>query len=155
MNDIKNMLIQLTENKGIYNFQATVQSVDRVNSTCVVQPVDGDPVIEDVLLKTTIDLKNNGVVFFPAVGSFVTVSTINGSKNRCYISKTDEIAGIRIINRGKMEIESNGENLKELLIDMITTILKITVTTGGVVSLTPNNAVDFTNLVLRINKMFA
>ncbi len=92
-----------------------VISVDSVNYTCDVQPVDGSPVYHDIRLKSAIDSNNAGIVIIPKVdASIICVRLLEDSAMMIacsdidtYLIKTDSGTSIEISASG--EIKLNGD----------------------------------------------
>ena len=96
-------------------FPATVESVDR--STCTVK-IDSLS-ISDVRLKATTTKVDNQVLLTPAVGSNVLVGSLSGDLSNLFVVSADVIDNI--------EITCQGQNLMELLSQMLQALQKATV----------------------------
>lgn len=128
-------------------YRATILSIDKAKSLCVVRVLQNeDLVLEDVSLRAVDDGQANGFILYPAIGSAVLVSKIEGQDNY-YLEMVSEIETVRIENK-------TGESIKKLLDDLIDAITQITVPTGVGPSGTPINALNFTEIKTRINQLF-
>ena len=94
---------------------AKVLSVDKDACTCEVEPINGDADIFDVRLKAIIDDTQNGVVFYPVVGSTVLVALIENDENNAFVAmqSTFESASIIVQDGFKLELDSEGLILNE------------------------------------------
>lgn len=125
----------------VYSILATVTSVDKASNTCDVKPLDSTADFFDVRLQAG---KGAGVVLYPAVGSVVVVSLLN--KDNAFVSLFSEVE--------LLDIQTQSESLKSVLVDLLAAIKVLTVTTPAGPSGTPVNAVSFTQLENRLNKLF-
>jgi hypothetical protein len=91
----------------VINFEAEVVSVDKAKDTIKVQPVEGDE-IPDVKLKSILSDNTKKIVFYPAVGSFVTVSLLRNSEVDFYVTGYSEVEEA-VINCDNIVI-NGGEN---------------------------------------------
>jgi hypothetical protein len=98
-------------------FPATVESVE--GNTCTVN-VDGLS-ISDVRLKATTTKTDNQVLLTPMEGSAVLVGSLAGDYNNLFILSADVIDTI--------EITCNGQNLMQLISQLIQTLAKAQVIT--------------------------
>lgn len=77
------------------NFECEVVSVDKVKDTIVVKPTEGDD-IPDVKLKSVISNSTQKIVAYPAVGSFVTVSSLRNTMIDYYVSQYSEVEELKM-----------------------------------------------------------
>ena len=110
-------LIKGFQRTGRSFFHATVESVD--GNTCTVN-VDGLS-ISDVRLKATTTKTNNQVLLTPMVGSDVLVGSFSGDYSNLFVLMSDVT--------GKIEITCNGQNLMQLLSQLLQTLSKAQVIT--------------------------
>ena len=96
-------------------FPATVESVE--GTTCTVK-VDGLS-ISDVRLKATTTKTANQVLLTPMVGCDVLVGSLAGDYNNLFVLTADVIDNI--------EITCNGQNLMQILSQMLQALQKATV----------------------------
>jgi len=126
----------------IYSKSCKVISVDSSKRSCVVEPIDDSGKIYDVKLQSVMS-SSLGVVLFPKVDSFVTVTFLNSKTG--IVSNTEELDNI--------SVKAGGEDLKEILDDLLDEINLITVPTAWGPSGTPINAANFSAIKLRIDKI--
>jgi hypothetical protein len=105
------------QQNGQVFFSATVESVE--GTTCTVK-VDGLS-ISDVRLKATTTKTDNQVLLTPMEGSDVLVGSLAGDYNNLFILSSDVIDLI--------EITCNGQNLMQLISQLIQTLAKAQVIT--------------------------
>ncbi len=127
----------------IYSVIGTVDSVDDAKRTCVVEPVDGSPKIFGVRYTAT-ESDAGGFIANPANGAFVVVTFLDD--NNAFVSLVTEFDTIVINN------ESG--DLKEILLDLIAMIEKLTVPTPSGASSTPINVTELTPIKQAINGLF-
>jgi hypothetical protein len=165
--------LRIIVDKGdeIYSLFCNVIDVDKTNNKCVVQPIrnDGTEIkLVDVQLGSKID-KENDFISYPELDSVVLVTWI--STQDAFISLLGDIDEIimkpnndfNILNGGdfivycggKIQIANQVESLKDILNDLMGAIGAITVTSisGGGVTSTPINFLQFEAIDLRINTL--
>lgn len=147
-----------------------IGKVTRVgDTTCEVTLVeDENSVFEHVRLKAHLQ-GDRGIVIKPKVGSFVVIDLI--SKTDAFVAIYDEVDSVSIklfdhqllldsngltvdVSKGKFTIKNTEEDLKTWLNDLVSEILKITVTTGTGPSGTPINVPQFQQIAQRLPKLF-
>jgi hypothetical protein len=91
-----------------------VISVDKGNCTIVINTsgdddTDPEPDITEVMLRSVTDGSSAGVVVFPAVGSFVTVSILFNNRGVLYVSQYSEVEEILVtISSFKYRLNKDG-----------------------------------------------
>ena len=98
-------------------FPATVESVE--GNTCTVN-IDGLSISDVRLLATTTDTGNK-VLLTPFPGSNVLAGSLTGNYNNLFVIASDVI--------DKIEITCNGQNLMQLLSQLLQTLAKAQVIT--------------------------
>ena len=73
---------------------ATVKSVDKDACTCAVAFVNEDADLDGVRLRAVNDGSNDGLVIYPAVGSFVLIGFIEGKNTAAFVMQTTVIESI-------------------------------------------------------------
>jgi hypothetical protein len=146
----------------------TVKSVDEAKRVCTVQIGGID--YESVLLYAVENADLTGYVYIPTVGSTILVSRIAGS-DRMFVqlfSKIEKIifthenkTGMAItgdaiefsadksllkITQSGFTLKRNSSGLKKTLIDLLTAMQQLTVTTGVGPSGIPVNAAEFSQI---------
>ena len=95
----------------VQSFWAEVKSVNEAERTCSVNPINGSPALEDVMLKGDLDGNDSGITEFPAVGSQVVVSILNNDEDTAYLSKLTVVDKVvingKLIGKVNLEIEGN------------------------------------------------
>jgi phage gp45-like len=143
--------------------------------TVSVQPTANSEPIEGVML-SSIAGADGGFILFPADGSNVVIGSVDGP-GEWALMKASEISRARItignvvyeMDETKVSIQNGsvifnmsdslfklntaGESLFQLLKDCITYITELTVPTPSGTSGVPINALDFTNLLSRLNNL--
>lgn len=130
-------------NTTTHTFVATIVSVNKEKSTCVIN--DDDLQYENVKLTAKTDESNSKWVLFPKVGSTVLVSAIENDLHHLYVHFFSEIESIELtIDETKLQIDNNGfllkkenETLKKLMVDLLKEIqkMKFTTNTGSTILL--------------------
>jgi len=110
-------LIKGFQHSGKAFFHATVESVD--GNVCTVN-VDGFS-ISGVRLKATTTETNNQVLLTPMIGSDALVGSFSGDYNNLFVLSADVI--------DRIEITCNGQNLMQLLSQLLQTLSKAQVIT--------------------------
>lgn len=105
-----------TNSKEIF-FHATIVSIQ--DNTCTVD-VDG-LIINDVRLQPTTTLTNDRLLVIPAIGSDVLIGSVSGDYNNLVVLSVNEA--------DKIEYTSNGQNLMQLISNLIQTLANATVIT--------------------------
>ena len=117
-------LIKGFQRSGQTFFPATVESVD--GNTCTVN-IDGLS-ISDVRLKATTTKTDNQVLLTPMIGSNIMVGSFSGDYNNLFVLSADVI--------DKIEITCNGQNVMQLLSQLLQTL-------SGAQVITPNGTGTF------------
>lgn len=142
-------------------FPATVTAYQEDFNTIDIVDADGMD-IYDVMLSADIGF---GVSFYlkPVVGSNVIVADIGGSGNRHVVIAFSEVENIKFsidttvveITNSGISISHAGDNLKNILNDLITQIKQITVTSSapGSPTSTPLNFALFDSISTRVNNL--
>ncbi|GAB3194724.1 putative membrane-bound mannosyltransferase [Pontibacter aydingkolensis] len=136
--NIQNAIQRLANNKEYYSSIAEVTAVN--GNTCDVLLLREDLELFDVRLSAG---EGKGFVVTPKVGSKVLVSYLNETNAFVSMVETAEL----------YTIQTENESLKAILSDFFDAIGRMTVTTAMGPSGTPINAMDFTNLKTRLNKL--
>lgn len=128
-------LLRNLHNDGVDNiFPATVVSVDKINSVCVVK-ID-DLQIEDVRLRSTINENGKGFVIYPKEDSVVLVERIaEGTFFICMYSEVEElnlsIETVEMaVNADGYLIKKGNDTLKEAMVLLIEAVQAIIVMQG-------------------------
>lgn len=152
-----------------------VISVDTDHLTINVQPNNDEQLLEGVMLNTIID-NSQGFILFPATGSDVIVSSVDGAGESCLVKASNVTNATITINDVIFEINENevtikngqsifnvsseafkvntqNESLYKLLKDCFTYLTQLTVPTPSGTSSIPVNVNDFTNLISRIDNL--
>jgi hypothetical protein len=146
MDDILRDTLKKTLSKDSSAVMGEVVSVDMEKVLCEVKILENEDLIfSEVRLRAIDDEQDKGFVLFPKVGSQVLMAKIKDT-DAYYIAMMSEIK--------KVSFQSNEEDLKAILADLLTAIKTLTVPTGVGPSGTPINVLDFQNIELRINKFF-
>jgi len=150
-------------------------SVDEEAYTISVQPSDDGKPINGVML-CSITGSGNGLLLFPKEASSVIIGSVDGPGEWTLIRSSEiskatitigtvtyEMDSEQVIIRNGdtifslspslFKVNTAGESLFQLLKDCFTYITEITVSTPSGVSGVPINAVDFTNLITRLNNL--
>lgn len=123
-----------------------VVSVDTNKVLCEVKLLENpDLVFSEVRLRAIDDEQDKGLILFPKVGSAVLMAQIKNT-DAYYIAMMSEIE--------KVSFQSNDEDLKEILVSLLTAIKALTVPTGVGPSGTAINLLDFQEIETRLNKFF-
>lgn len=134
---------------------ATVESVDQDQLTCVL--TDDDLSIYDVRLRPVLN-GNQSITMFPTIGSYVLAIRIDGDDD-WMVMACDEIYKYRVVVAGssfEMDgttflLKNENDNLKQLLNDLLQTILEMQFTTNTGVTIELINAPAFTSIQTRFN----
>ena len=150
-------------------------SIDSDQLTISVQSSDDGKPIEGVMLNALTE-NNNGMILFPADGSNVIISSIDGPGEWCIIRASEITKAVITIGNVVYEMDGdhvniqNGhvvfnisdsvfkmntpsESLFQLLKDCFTYLTQLTVPTPSGTSGIPVNLADFTNLLSRLNNL--
>ncbi len=141
------------KSKGTFSnvFQATVVAVG--TSTCKVKTTDNDLELDDVLFTAT-EENENGFILIPKKKTNVLVGLIGDDENSLYLVAIDEIDQVKIkigdqtfiidsnglnleMTSGKLTLKNGASDLKDLLLDIVSMVKQITVSTGVGPSGTP------------------
>ncbi len=155
---------------GTISFPATVTENYPGEDYVDVQDMLGTP-FPEVRKRAAVD-GGKGIVITPVKGSSIIVSKLSGIDSNSYvISMFSTVESIKItlenhvllldkdglsvdLSSGKLVIKNNQENLKTLITDLVSEIMKITVTTGTGPSGTPINIPQLQQISQRIPKLF-
>lgn|GEM_PF-1832194 len=181
--DVANEIVQSLRNLTNYNrmtmvIPAQVTALNESDATVDVLDVD-DNEIFDVRIRAAVDELEDGVTIYPAVDSWVLIANLGGSGAEWAVIATTEVEKVAVkigttqidadeqgvsithssgtvaIDTNGIGIERGGENLKDVLSDLLTAIKLITVTCAapGSPSTTPLNFASFSLLETRINNL--
>jgi len=92
--------------------RAIVLSVDKNQLTCVVQTVADELELEDVKLKPVFndsDLSKMGLILFPAVGSYVIISEVDGDNTDMIVISCSEIESIGLDTATALKLLISGD----------------------------------------------
>ena len=132
-------------------FQATVIEVG--SATCKIKVTDNDLELEDVLFTAT-EENEQGFLLIPENNTNVLVGLIGDDENSLYLVAIDEINQVKIkigdqtfvidsnglnldMTSGKLTLKNGASDLKDLLLDIVSMVKQITVSTGVGPSGTP------------------
>ena len=155
---------------GTISFPATVTENHPDEDYIDAEDMFGTP-IPEVRKRAAVDGKK-GILITPVKGSSVIVSKLSGLDSNSYvIILFSEVESVRVtmnnhilildkdglsvdLSSGKIELKNNQESLKSLINDLVSEIMKITVTTGTGPSGTPINITQLQQISQRIPKLF-
>jgi len=104
--DIINELLR--DNEELYSYICVVKEVNKERRVCRVEPVDGSAEIFNTRLQSKVS-GDIGLVLFPVVGSYVTVTFL--SKDLAFVSQTSDIEEV-MLKIGDSELFIDSENFK-------------------------------------------
>jgi len=158
---IKQLIQQLAyTGQELYAKVCKVTSVDEVNQTADVEPLDGSSPIYDVYL--VVDMEQGGFYLQPKVGSLVCVAFIGketaivvGSSALDKVEYTSEGFSLKIEN-GKIQIKNEQANFKTLLNDLLKELKNAIIQTpSGPGNFAPQNVAKFEEINNKINQLWA
>jgi hypothetical protein len=157
---IKQLIQQLAyTGQELYAKVCKVTSVDEVNQTADVEPLDGSSPIYDVYL--VVDMEQGGFYLQPKVGSLVCVAFIGketaivvGSSALDKVEYTSEGFSLKIEN-GKIQIKNEQANFKTLLNDLLKELKNAIIQTpSGPGNFAPQNVAKFEEINNKINQLW-
>ena len=157
---IKQLIQQLAyTGQELYAKVCKVTSVDEVNQTADVEPLDGSSPIYDVYL--VVDMEQGGFYLQPKVGSLVCVAFIGketaivvGSSALDKVEYTSEGFSLKIEN-GKIQIKNEQADFKTLLNDLLKELKSAIIQTpSGPGNFAPNNVAKFEEINNKINQLW-
>ena len=158
---IKQLIQQLAyTGQELYAKVCKVTSVDEVNQTADVEPLDGSSPIYDVYL--VVDMEQGGFYLQPKVGSLVCVAFIGketaivvGSSALDKVEYTSEGFSLKIEN-GKIQIKNEQANFKTLLNDLLKELKNAIIQTpSGPGNFAPQNVAKLEEINNKINQLWA
>ena len=158
---IKQLIQQLAyTGQELYAKVCKVTSVDEVNQTADVEPLDGSSPIYDVYL--VVNMEQGGFYLQPKVGSLVCVAFIGketaivvGSSALDKVEYTSEGFSLKIEN-GKIQIKNEQANFKTLLNDLLKELKNAIIQTpSGPGNFAPQNVAKFEEINNKINQLWA
>ena len=158
---IKQLIQQLAyTGQELYAKVCKVTSVDEVNHTADVEPLDGSSPIYDVYL--VVDMEQGGFYLQPKVGSLVCVAFIGketaivvGSSALDKVECTSEGFSLKIEN-GKIQIKNEQTDFKTLLNALLTELKSAIIQTpSGLGNFAPQNVAKFQEINNKINQLWA
>lgn len=162
--EIKKKLKEVVGANPNYPIAGTVTAID--GETCSVQLVNG-LVLTDVKINASVTDGEDYLLLVPAFNSEVLMLSGDGTLSNLYIIKVNEVSqfkfsqsGIKVefdSMDGKIKIENNAINLKDLFSDLATILnsLKVAVVSVGAPSgtITPDVVTLVTNFSTKVNAL--
>ncbi|MEO0337580.1 MAG: hypothetical protein AAF242_00040 [Bacteroidota bacterium] len=142
-------------------FTATILRVNEDEDTVDVVDQEGVEYF-DVRLRAAIDSSQAYSVSYPKIHSSVLVGNIGLSETALFLVAANEIdkcvidlVGTKIVvDQDGLIVERNGISIKNVLLNLIAAIEKLTVNAAGAPSSVPINISEFTALRTPINQIF-
>ncbi|MEO0075646.1 MAG: hypothetical protein ABIK31_06020 [candidate division WOR-3 bacterium] len=138
-------IIDKTDNKTLLCRVVNVNA----DYTATVEPLNEYPSLNDVRLTAKLQ-SQRGFILVPKNNSIVCVAFAD---NYPFITLTSEIQDIIIAIDGKITLKNNTENFGKLIVDLISAIERLTVTTAVGPSGTPINIAEFTTIKNRFKNL--
>lgn len=141
-------------------------------NSCDVQLISNDLVLTDVLFSAT-DKEEGGFILIPKEKTSVLVGTIGDDENSLYLVSMDEIESVQIVidketftmdkdgfrailTTGKFTVKNQASDAKEILLDILSAVQNLTVSTPNGPSGTPlpPTILALQQLEIKINNLF-
>lgn len=142
------------------------------DSSCDVKLTANDLILPDVLFSAT-DKEEGGFILKPKENTSVLVGMIGNDENSLYLVSMDEIESVKIkiddelltmdstgikaeLKMGKITVKNQTVDAKQILLDLITMVRNLTVSTPNGPSGTPlpPTLLSATDLETKINQLF-
>lgn len=121
---IKDLIKELAKNEQeIYGVVCRVKSINIMERTCEVEPINGDPNLFDVKLQADISRKD-GLVIIPVINSNVVVCFLNETAAIVVLTSEIEKTEVKISDK-TMVLSSKGLSVKSNVSDLKTELNKL------------------------------
>lgn len=144
--------------KGLVVKTVLVGTAINVTDTQCDVNIEGAPAKTDVVLNAIEGTLDSYVTVVPEEGSIVLIGVIENRKTDAFViscSKVKKVIGKIgtcqfVIDENGYQISRGGENLKQLMLDLVQANLNATYTNGGGTTFQTNNYLEFQNIQSRI-----